>query len=200
MRSSPQPALCPPARRCPLKVCWWRSVCVLYPVLCLVALPSRPEAVKARCGRELVADLEFVCGDRGFYRGKVSGGRHGARLRGRGIVEQCCLRACDLQHLEAYCAKPARNRRHAPSHAPSHAPPPSTEVLFQAVLRKRIWALYRPALAGAQPLPGALTQRLQPLPGALTQRLQTRRAQRRHRPGQPGTERHTDWKTALSEQ
>ncbi|KAJ8373263.1 hypothetical protein AAFF_G00266740 [Aldrovandia affinis] len=104
---------------CPLTVCWWRCVCVLYPVLCLVMLPSRVEAVKARCGRELVADLEFVCGDRGFYRGKVLPGRHSSR--GKGIVEQCCLRGCDLQHLEAYCAKPPRSRRHAPSHAPSHA-------------------------------------------------------------------------------
>ncbi|KAJ8370191.1 hypothetical protein SKAU_G00102190 [Synaphobranchus kaupii] len=185
MHSSQQSSLCPPARRCPLKVCWWRSVCVLYPVLCLVALPSRPEAVKARCGRELVADLEFVCGDRGFYRGKVSGGRNGARLRGRGIVEQCCLRGCDLQHLEAYCAKPLRSRRHAPD----HAPPPAKEVLFQAVLRKRIWALYRPGMASAASVTGALKHRLQARP-----------AQQRHRGGPPVRKEHRDWKMAPSEQ
>uniref|UniRef100_A0A3B3T3C1 Insulin-like domain-containing protein n=1 Tax=Paramormyrops kingsleyae TaxID=1676925 RepID=A0A3B3T3C1_9TELE len=99
------------------QVSWWRTLCVLYPVLYLTGLHGGAEALKARCGRELVADLQFVCGDRGFYRGKVSGARGGARLRGKGIVEQCCLRGCDLQHLEAYCAKPHRARRHAP---PSH--------------------------------------------------------------------------------
>ncbi|XP_064155994.1 insulin-like growth factor 3 [Anguilla rostrata] len=185
MLSSQQPSLCPLARRCPLKVCWWRSVCVLYPLLCLVALPSRQEAVKARCGRELVADLEFVCGDRGFYRGKVSGGRNGARLRGRGIVEQCCLRGCDLQHLEAYCAKPLRSRRHAPNHTP---PPPATEVLFRAVFRKRIWALYGPATARMASLTGGLGPGLRAGPAQWTR-------------GGAASERtqHRDWKS-LSEQ
>ncbi|XP_036388660.1 insulin-like growth factor 3 [Megalops cyprinoides] len=112
MHSSEQLAHNPSTRGCLLKVCWWRHVCVLYPVLCLVTLPEKAETLKARCGRELVADLEFVCGDRGFYRGKVAGLRSGTRLKGKGIVEQCCLRGCDLQHLEAYCAKPRRSRRH----------------------------------------------------------------------------------------
>lgn len=48
----------------------WRSVCVLYSLYCVLILPDAGEAAKARCGRELVADLEFVCGDRGFYRGE----------------------------------------------------------------------------------------------------------------------------------
>lgn len=48
----------------------WRSVGVLYSILCLAALPDHAES-RARCGSELVAHLEFVCGDRGFYRGKV---------------------------------------------------------------------------------------------------------------------------------
>lgn len=48
----------------------WRSVCVLYSLYCVLILPDAGEAAKARCGRELVADLEFVCGERGFYRGQ----------------------------------------------------------------------------------------------------------------------------------
>ncbi|KPP69751.1 hypothetical protein Z043_111477 [Scleropages formosus] len=63
----------PPA---PQVCCWWCGVCVLYPVLCLAALRGGAEAMKARCGRELVADLEFVCGDRGFYRGERPNAKH----------------------------------------------------------------------------------------------------------------------------
>ncbi|RXM92651.1 Insulin-like growth factor I, juvenile form [Acipenser ruthenus] len=59
---------------------------------------------RARCGRELVEDLQFVCGDRGFHYSKSS--RYGIRGRVRGIVDLCCVRGCDLQLLEAYCAKP----------------------------------------------------------------------------------------------
>ncbi|XP_056585719.1 insulin-like growth factor 3 isoform X2 [Triplophysa dalaica] len=92
----------------------WRSVWVVYSLICVLALQEGSEGTKARCGRELVADLEFVCGDRGFYRGKPGGSRSGPRSRGNGIVEQCCVRGCDLQHLESYCAKPKRGRRHAP--------------------------------------------------------------------------------------
>ncbi|KAL4645886.1 insulin-like growth factor I [Arapaima gigas] len=127
MHSSGRPTRCPRL----LKVCWWRGVCVLYPVLCLATLHSGAEAVKVRCGRELVADLEFVCGERGFYRGKVASSRNGARLRGKGIVEQCCLRGCDLLDLEAYCAKPRHTRRSAPA----------TDDEYRAPLRKRAPAL-----------------------------------------------------------
>ncbi|KAK3540057.1 hypothetical protein QTP70_025373, partial [Hemibagrus guttatus] len=38
----------------------------------------------------------------------------GPRRSGKGIVEQCCVRGCDLQHLEHYCARPKRERRHTP--------------------------------------------------------------------------------------
>ncbi|GAA6089107.1 insulin-like growth factor 3 [Tachysurus ichikawai] len=41
----------------------------------------------------------------------------GPRRRAKGIVEQCCVRGCDLQYLEHYCAKPKRERRHTP-HTP----------------------------------------------------------------------------------
>ncbi|XP_026125001.1 insulin-like growth factor I isoform X1 [Carassius auratus] len=94
----------------------WRSVCVLCSLYCVLTLPDAGEAAKARCGRELVADLEFVCGDRGFYRGKPGAVRSGGpRSRGKGIVEQCCVRGCDLQHLESYCAKPKRLQRDVPA-------------------------------------------------------------------------------------
>ncbi|KAJ8257204.1 hypothetical protein GJAV_G00183040 [Gymnothorax javanicus] len=164
---------------------WWRSVCLLYPLLCLVALPGRPESVKARCGRELVADLEFVCGDRGFYRGKVSGGRNGGRMRGRGIVEQCCLKGCDLQHLEAYCAKPARSRRNVTN----HMLPPTKEVLFQAILRKRMWALPRP-----------VTPRAPSPTGSQEHRPQTRPTRRTNRRRSAGRTDHRDGETASTEQ
>uniref|UniRef100_A0A4W5JVU1 Insulin-like domain-containing protein n=1 Tax=Hucho hucho TaxID=62062 RepID=A0A4W5JVU1_9TELE len=130
------------ARGCTLKVLCWRSVGVLYSILCLAALPDHAES-RARCGSELVAHLEFVCGDRGFYRApnglrstRGNGPRlrgNGTRMRGKGIVEQCCLKACDLQHLESYCAKPKRSRRHAPL-----TPQQVMEEQFQTVFRRRI--------------------------------------------------------------
>ncbi|KAF4072706.1 hypothetical protein AMELA_G00266000 [Ameiurus melas] len=43
----------------------------------------------------------------------------GPRRRGKGIVEQCCVKGCDLQYLEHYCARPKRERRHM-----RHTPPP----------------------------------------------------------------------------
>ncbi|XP_067249659.1 insulin-like growth factor 3 [Chanodichthys erythropterus] len=111
----------------------WRSVCVLYSLYCVLILPDAGEAVKARCGRELVADLEFVCGDRGFYRGKPGGARSGGpRSRGKGIVEQCCVRGCDLQHLESYCAKPKRVRRDIPA-----SPQQTVEDQFWLVFQQR---------------------------------------------------------------
>ncbi|XP_041084778.1 uncharacterized protein LOC121300319 [Polyodon spathula] len=101
------PAGCVPSTRrlCVLKASSLKALWVLYPVLCLVMLPQRcGAAARARCGRELVEDLQFVCGDRGFHYSKSS--RYGTRGRVRGIVDLCCIRGCDLQLLEAYCAKP----------------------------------------------------------------------------------------------
>ncbi|KAI5095410.1 insulin-like growth factor 3, partial [Silurus meridionalis] len=96
-----------------VQVLCWRSVCVLYTLLVCVLLPEITHSAKSRCGVELIADLQFVCGDRGFYRGHPGAARNaGARHRSRGIVEQCCIKGCDLQHLEHYCAKPKRERRH----------------------------------------------------------------------------------------
>ncbi|XP_066559441.1 insulin-like growth factor 3 [Amia ocellicauda] len=146
-------------RLCTAKVCWPRGLWTLC-LLCLLALPHSGGAMKARCGRELVADLEFVCGDRGFYHGPAQGSRYGNRLRGKGIVELCCLRGCDLQHLEAYCAKPRRSRR-APSDpatttAAPAASPHTPEEQFQAVFRRRVLALYwtaEPCMARADPSP-----------------------------------------------
>nr|NP_001108522.1 insulin-like growth factor 3 [Danio rerio]ABY88869.1 insulin-like growth factor 3 [Danio rerio]ADO16598.1 insulin-like growth factor 3 transcript variant 1 [Danio rerio] len=99
-----------------LKVPSWRSVCVLYSLCCVLILPDNTEGARARCGRELVDDLEFVCGDRGFYIGKPGAARSGGpRSRGKGIVDQCCVRGCDLQHLELYCAKSKKVRRDVPA-------------------------------------------------------------------------------------
>ncbi|XP_050972720.1 insulin-like growth factor 3 [Labeo rohita] len=116
-----------------LKVPSWQSVCVLYCLYCVLILPDAGEAAKARCGRELVADLEFVCGDRGFYRGKPGASRSGGpRSRGKGIVEQCCVRGCDLQHLESYCAKPKRVQRDVPTSLPQ-----TLEDQFWLVFQRR---------------------------------------------------------------
>ncbi|KAK3566225.1 hypothetical protein QTP86_029674 [Hemibagrus guttatus] len=98
-----------------LQVLCWRSVCVLFTLLVCVLLPELAHSAKPRCGVELIADLQFVCGDRGFYRGHPGAARAaGPRRSGKGIVEQCCVRGCDLQHLEHYCARPKRERRHTP--------------------------------------------------------------------------------------
>ncbi|XP_028654958.2 insulin-like growth factor I [Erpetoichthys calabaricus] len=87
--------------------------CLLYPVFCFLVLAPQTEASKVRCGRELVEDLHFVCGDRGFYFSKHYGSRYSSQVRVKGIVELCCLRGCDLQLLEAYCAKPKKTKRAA---------------------------------------------------------------------------------------
>ncbi|MCI4380477.1 hypothetical protein PGIGA_G00240430 [Pangasianodon gigas] len=117
-----------------LQVLCWRSVCVLYTLLVCVLLPELAHSAKPRCGVELIADLQFVCGDRGFYRGHPGAVRSaGPRRRGKGIVEQCCVKGCDLQHLEHYCAKPKRERRHA-----RHTPPtPHTEDQFWLMFLRR---------------------------------------------------------------
>uniref|UniRef100_A0A8B9LG24 Insulin-like growth factor 3 n=1 Tax=Astyanax mexicanus TaxID=7994 RepID=A0A8B9LG24_ASTMX len=119
-----------------LQVLCWRSVCVFCVLLYVAVLPDLGDAATQRCGTELISDLEFVCGDRGFYRGRGGGGRYGGpRSRGKGIVEQCCVKGCNLQHLEQYCAKPKRGRRQAPTAQQI------TENLFRKVLLKRYYSL-----------------------------------------------------------
>ncbi|CAL8324256.1 unnamed protein product [Merluccius merluccius] len=87
----------------------WR-LCVLYSAVCL-SLWQPSDAGRLRCGSDLLADLLFVCGDRGIYLGKTqvyvgSWSGYGSRPRGKGIVDHCCSSVgCDLQHLELYCAK-----------------------------------------------------------------------------------------------
>ncbi|KPP69752.1 hypothetical protein Z043_111478 [Scleropages formosus] len=76
--------------------------------------------------------------------GKAATSRGGTRLRGKGIVEQCCLRGCDLLDLEAYCAKPRRSRRFAPAAAP---PPQATEDVNMAELRRRTGRPPKPVAA-----------------------------------------------------
>ncbi|XP_015198034.2 insulin-like growth factor 3 isoform X2 [Lepisosteus oculatus] len=144
-----------------LKVSWIRRLWVTYAVLCFLALPQRGTATKSRCGRELLADLEFVCGDRGYYRGNAQG--YGRRLRGKGIVEQCCLRGCDLQHLESYCAKPQRSRRSAPS-----VEPHSQEGKLREIFRKHVLAPSRNLESIRLNKVVALGNRNLPEPGAAT--------------------------------
>ncbi|KAK0134321.1 Insulin-like growth factor I [Merluccius polli] len=82
----------------------WR-LCVLYSAVCL-SLWQPSDAGRLRCGSDLLADLLFVCGDRGIYLGRGSWSGYGSRPRGKGIVDHCCSSVgCDLQHLELYCAK-----------------------------------------------------------------------------------------------
>ncbi|XP_075423026.1 insulin-like growth factor 2 isoform X1 [Ascaphus truei] len=79
------------------------------------------------CGGELVDTLQFVCGDRGFYFSRSNGRSN--RRSSRGIVEECCFRSCDLDLLETYCAKPAKNERDL-STAPATVMPPLSKDLF----------------------------------------------------------------------
>ncbi|XP_012816009.1 insulin-like growth factor II isoform X2 [Xenopus tropicalis] len=84
-------------------------------------------ATETLCGGELVDTLQFVCGDRGFYFSRNNGRSN--RRANRGIVEECCFRSCDLELLETYCAKPAKNERDV-STAPSTAIPPLNKDLY----------------------------------------------------------------------
>ncbi|XP_063800793.1 insulin-like growth factor II isoform X2 [Pseudophryne corroboree] len=79
------------------------------------------------CGGELVDTLQFICGDRGFYVEKNTGRSN--RRSGRGIVEECCFRSCDLELLEMYCAKPVKNERDL-SIVPSTAMPPLSKDMY----------------------------------------------------------------------
>uniref|UniRef100_A0A8C5R3I1 Insulin like growth factor 2 n=1 Tax=Leptobrachium leishanense TaxID=445787 RepID=A0A8C5R3I1_9ANUR len=79
------------------------------------------------CGGELVDTLQFVCGDRGFYFSRNNGRLN--RRASRGIVEECCFRSCDLELLETYCAKPAKNERDL-STAPATSLPPLNKELY----------------------------------------------------------------------
>ncbi|KAG8438149.1 hypothetical protein GDO86_008730 [Hymenochirus boettgeri] len=78
-------------------------------------------ATETLCGGELVDTLQFVCGDRGFYFER-NNGRSNHRSDW-GIVERCCFKSCNLELLERYCAKPAKNERDV-STAPATALPP----------------------------------------------------------------------------
>ncbi|XP_063065554.1 insulin-like growth factor 3 [Engraulis encrasicolus] len=124
-----------------LKVLCWQCVCVLHPLLFLLSMPEHTQAARWRCGAELVADLEFVCGDRGIYVGKplyISRGGGGVRRlsrgHGGGIVEACCKRGCALHYLESYCNKAKRTRRHAASDTAAQQ---TTEEMFRALWVKR---------------------------------------------------------------
>ncbi|KAM9751780.1 insulin-like growth factor 1 [Menidia menidia] len=97
-------------------------ICVFYCTVCVAFWSS--EALKIRCGSELLSDLRLVCGQRGIHFGRPP--RYGARSRGKGIVDLCCKSSgCDLQQLEAYCAKP-RGLNPPPGSSP---PPPGALIL-----------------------------------------------------------------------
>ncbi|XP_053359732.1 insulin-like growth factor 3 [Clarias gariepinus] len=114
-----------------LQVLCWRSVCVLYTLIVCVLQPELANSAKSRCGVELISDLQFVCGDRGIYLGHPRAVRGaGPRRRGKGIVEQCCVKGCDLQHLEHYCAKPNRERRHTQNAPPTPRPEDQFWLMF----------------------------------------------------------------------
>ncbi|XP_062316172.1 insulin-like growth factor 3 [Osmerus eperlanus] len=121
-----------PARERALKVSCCRSVCLLYSVLCLASLPTPTKSDNPRCGTELMSDLLFVCGDRGFHIGKPAGFRSRYRLREHRIVDQCCLKGCSLNYMETYCAKPRSRRYVAPS------PQQVTEQQFHTVFHRRL--------------------------------------------------------------
>ncbi|GCC20488.1 insulin-like growth factor 1 [Chiloscyllium punctatum] len=98
---------------CALKVHALTHFWMLYPLLCLVAVPQWAVVAETLCGSELVDTLQFVCGDRGFYFSKSSSYikyKYSIKRQSKGIVEECCFRSCDLQLLESYCATPRTSR------------------------------------------------------------------------------------------
>ncbi|XP_067863313.1 insulin-like growth factor I [Heptranchias perlo] len=98
---------------CALKVHALKHLWMLYPLLCLVALPQWAVVAETLCGSELVDTLQFVCGDRGFYFSKSPSYikyKYNIKRPSKGIVEECCFRSCDLQLLESYCATPRTSR------------------------------------------------------------------------------------------
>ncbi|XP_067913045.1 insulin-like growth factor I [Heterodontus francisci] len=98
---------------CALKVHALNHFWMLYPLLCLLAVPQWAVVAETLCGSELVDTLQFVCGDRGFYFSKSSSYikyKYSIKRQSKGIVEECCFRSCDLQLLESYCASPRTSR------------------------------------------------------------------------------------------
>ncbi|XP_056452526.1 insulin-like growth factor I-A [Gadus chalcogrammus] len=120
--------------------CMWRLI-ALYSVVCL-SLWQPSDASRLRCGSDLLADLIFVCGDRGIYLGRGSWSGYGSRPRGKGIVEQCCHSAgCDLRHLEMYCAKSKNSIHSSATTSTATSTPTSTATValqFEAVFQKRL--------------------------------------------------------------
>ncbi|KAM4610660.1 insulin-like growth factor 1 [Polymixia lowei] len=119
-----------------------KVLCVLYSTICLASLLIPADAARLRCGSDLLADLIFVCGDRGIYLGKGNWSGYGSRPRGKGIVDHCCRPAgCDLHHLEMYCAKPKSSSLHTtvyPTTPQASSPPLVTGQQFQAVFHKKL--------------------------------------------------------------
>ncbi|XP_035769507.1 insulin-like growth factor I [Neolamprologus brichardi] len=113
------------------------QICMFYSSICLVSWPLCAETAKVRCGSDLLSDLMFVCGDRGIYLRKGLWSGYGARSRGKGIVDLCCLSSgCELHHLEMYCAKP---RSQQTTYSPSTTVHATTQPdLFQEVFQKKL--------------------------------------------------------------
>ncbi|CAF97344.1 unnamed protein product, partial [Tetraodon nigroviridis] len=109
---------------------WLQSVSVL--LLMVVSSPGSQAMAPPQhlCGSHLVDALYLVCGDRGFFynpkrdvdplmgflpakAGGAAGGDNEVAeyafkdqlemMVKRGIVEQCCLRPCNLLDLQNYC-------------------------------------------------------------------------------------------------
>uniref|UniRef100_I3KNC4 Insulin-like domain-containing protein n=2 Tax=Oreochromis TaxID=8139 RepID=I3KNC4_ORENI len=113
------------------------QICMFYSSICLVSWPLCAETAKVRCGSDLLSDLMFVCGDRGIYLRKGLWSGYGARPRGKGIVDLCCLSSgCELHHLEMYCAKPKIQQT---TYSPSTTLHATTQPnLFQEVSQKKL--------------------------------------------------------------
>ncbi|XP_056131163.1 insulin-like growth factor 3 [Lampris incognitus] len=126
-----------------LQVLCFGSICVLYSTVCLLVFPTPSHPARLRCGTDLLADLIFVCGERGIYLGKGNWSGYGTRRRGKGIVDHCCQSAgCDLQHLEMYCAKakdlPQQHTTPQPISPAPNGSQASVEQQFEVVFQKRL--------------------------------------------------------------
>ncbi|XP_060033294.1 insulin-like growth factor II isoform X2 [Erinaceus europaeus] len=107
----------PPGFQVPTGISMGKSVLLWFAFLALAwccYAAHRPS--ETLCGGELVDTLQFVCRERGFYFSRPSS--RGSRRGGRGIVEECCFRGCDLALLETYCASPAKSERAAATPPP----------------------------------------------------------------------------------
>ncbi|XP_045198864.2 insulin-like growth factor I [Mercenaria mercenaria] len=135
------------------------------------------------CGKFLANMLDFVCDGRGFHWinpddlpaiTKRSASRYLSQTSGlrqsRGVVAECCWKACSLGDMERYCAAPSGTYFDNPTSGPI------TEEVANQLSESESHIDFPTSLTTAPPQPIRTTPRPQPTPSSTQQRLPNSRS------------------------